>query len=248
MFPHRGVLVVGFLVACGSACHAQLLLGAGRAGCPKPKALSAAATSDTAVSLTWQAGDGGSPATCGGYLIAIFKDGQPAGSGKSFASSVPAAIISGLSRGATYTVQVRALSRLGLAASEPAQLTGVATSVPSPAASSAAAGASGSAAEDAWACVAAQGYPVCAAGSAGLCTPITCAEMARLGRCAAPYIRVQDWQRRTLTQHCAAECGGCAGRAVPRLADSMAPPQAYCCAFNTGAYFAGPGGAAVAAK
>ena len=90
---------------------------------------------------------------------------------------VPAAIISGLSRGATYTVQVRALSRLGLAASEPAQLTGVATSVPSPAASSAAAGASGSAAEDAWACVAAQGYPVCAAGSAGLCTPITCAEM-----------------------------------------------------------------------
>lgn len=88
MFPHRGVLVVGFLVACGSACHAQLLLGAGRAGCPKPKALSAAATSDTAVSLTWQAGDGGSPATCGGYLIAIFKDGQPAGSGKSFASSV----------------------------------------------------------------------------------------------------------------------------------------------------------------
>lgn len=71
---------------------------------------------------------------------------------------------------------------------------------------------------------------------------------ARLGRCAAPYIRVQDWQRRTLTQHCAAECGGCAGRAVPRLADSMAPPQAYCCAFNTGAYFAGPGGAAVAAK
>lgn len=70
---------------------------------------------------------------------------------------------------------------------------------------------------------------------------------ARLGRCAAPYIRVQDWSRRTVTQHCASQCGGCSGRPTPRLADSMAPPDQYCCAFAAGAYYAGPNGTAAAA-
>jgi hypothetical protein len=70
---------------------------------------------------------------------------------------------------------------------------------------------------------------------------------ARLGRCAAPYIRVQDWSRRTVTQHCASQCGGCAGRPTPRLADSMAPPDQYCCAFAAGAYYAGPNGTAAVA-
>jgi len=62
---------------------------------------------------------------------------------------------------------------------------------------------------------------------------------ARLGRCAAPYLRVQDWAARTITQHCAAECGGCAAVGAAKLdaADFLAPVNEYCCAFEAGQYF-----------
>lgn len=81
-----------------------------------------------------------------------------------------------------------------------------------------------------------------------LCRCRPSSPQARLSRCTAPYLRVQDWEARTITQHCAAECGGCGvGGAAPQLAaaESLAPPQQYCCAYGSGAYFAGPGGAAV---
>jgi hypothetical protein len=66
--------------------HSQLL---GRASsCPQPKSLTVAATSATGVALTWQAGDGASPAACSGYLLTMFRQDQPVSSSKSFSSSV----------------------------------------------------------------------------------------------------------------------------------------------------------------
>ncbi|KAI3429334.1 hypothetical protein D9Q98_005429 [Chlorella vulgaris] len=243
MSPRCVVLgVVAVLLWCGSLANAQALFG--RINCPKPKSLSFKATSSSSVAFSWQPGEGSSSACTSSYLISVFKTGQPSSSAKSFATSVPGANINGLSPSDSYTVQVRVLSRAGLAGSDPATLSSVATvASPQPTLFAAEGGIGG----EGWACVAAEGYPVCSAGQAGLCAPITCDDMARLGRCGAPYIRVQDWAKRTVTQYCASQCAGCAGKAAPRLADSLSPVKEYCCAFEAGAYFAGPKGEAVTA-
>lgn len=102
---------------------------------------------------------------------------------------MPSAIITGLYPDAVYTVEVRTLSSVGLPPSEPAVLT---LRLPD------AAGATGGSnagtpggsgvgdlvkalqavtLDDGWECVPKSGYPVCSAGAAGLCQPISCEEM-----------------------------------------------------------------------
>lgn len=50
---------------------------------------------------------------------------------------------------------------------------------------------------------------------------------------------MQDWSTRTVTQHCATECGGCTAAGAAKLdpADYLAPVNEYCCAFEAGQYF-----------
>ena len=82
--------------------------------------------------------------------------------------------------------------------------------------------------------------PSCPAAAAGQCTALTCAELAREGRCMSRELHVTDWDRRSVTQHCSAQCG-CP--ALPTLRQSLAGPGAdACCAFRAGMYFTGADG------
>jgi len=79
-----------------------------------------------------------------------------------------------------YTVEVRAVSSRGFADSPPATLTSL-----RPTRAAGAAFAAGdkrpAAALEGWQCVAREGYNVCSAGKAGLCEPVTCADIVSRG-------------------------------------------------------------------
>lgn len=83
-------------------------------------------------------------------------------------------------------------------------------------------------------------YPICPAGKAGLCTPISCADVVTLGRCSHPELRKTNWQDRTITQYCSDVCG-CSPEPSLRVSFPLKhgdkDSESYCCAFQTGDYY-----------